>query len=247
MLGFGLLVVSMPLYFVRTVHLSAGQFGLGLTIAVTAGLVAGVPIGDLADRRGPLQTYKAMLLVQCAVGIAFLFVRNFAGFVVVAVADTVALNASLAAAGPLLRRVGGEDAAGFRSATYAIANLGLAVGTAASSIALQIDTPTAHKTLISINALTYLIAWVILSRLPHYDPLPQPPTAARWGVLRDRAFVAYAALAAAMSLEFFLITLLIPLWVANYTHAPRWCIPMFLLLSTLLVVLFQVRIGSQVH
>jgi MFS family permease len=247
MFGLGLLVVSMPVYFTRIVGLSAGQFGLGLTIAVAVGLLAGVPIGDLADRRGPLQTARAMLLVQCAVAIAWLFVNNFAAFTVIAAVDTLALNAWMAAAGALLRRVGGEDAAGFRAQTYAISSSGIALGTACSAIALQIDTPAAYKTLICINGLTCLVAWGILRRLPRYDPLPKPAAAPRWGVISDRAFVAYTALAGAMSLQFFVLTLLIPLWVVQYTHAPRWSIPMFLLMNTILEVLFQVHIGSQVR
>ncbi|MFL6162165.1 MAG: MFS transporter [Jatrophihabitantaceae bacterium] len=244
--GLGLLVVSMPLYFTRVVGLPVGQVGLGLTIAVGTGLLAGVPIGDLADRRGPLATYLAVLLVQFAVALAFLFIRNFAGFVVVAVADTLALTASFAAGGALLRRVGGDDAVGFRASAYAVTNLGLALGSACSAIALQIDTPTAYHLLIIINAVTCLGAWVILRGLPNYDPLPKPASATRWGVLSDRAFVAYTVLAGGMSLRFYVITLLLPLWVVEHTHAPRWSIPIFLLINTMLVVLFQVRVGSRV-
>ena len=51
--GFGLVITSMVLYFTRVVHLSAVQVGLGMTIAGLVGLIAGVPIGDLADRHGP--------------------------------------------------------------------------------------------------------------------------------------------------------------------------------------------------
>jgi hypothetical protein len=42
MYGTGLLLVSMPLYFTRIVHLSAGQVGLGLTIAATITLLVGL-------------------------------------------------------------------------------------------------------------------------------------------------------------------------------------------------------------
>lgn len=245
--GFGLLIVSMPLYFTRIVHLSVGQVGLGLTIAVTSGLLMGVPIGHLADRRGPLEVAKAMLLLQCGTAVAFLFIRNFAGFVAVAVADTLALNASMAADGSLLRRVGGDDAASFRASTYAISNLGITLGTVGCGIAIQVGTPTAYHVLISVDAASFLAAWAVLRRLPHYDPVPAPATASRWGVLADKPFVAYTALAAAMNLEFFVITLMLPLWVLYHTHAPRWSIPMFSLINTILVVLLQVRIGGRVE
>jgi hypothetical protein len=245
--GFGLLIVAAPLYFTRIVGLSVAQVGLGLTIGVSAGLLVGVPIGHLADRRGPVQTAKAMLLLQFAVAIGFLFIHDFVTFVIIAIADTVALNAFLAANGAVLRRLAANDTAGFRALTYAIWNLGIALGTACSAIMIQLDTPAAFYALIIGNAVTFLVAWVILRRLPHYEPLPKPATASRWGVLADRAFVVYTALQSAMVLSGFMITLLLPLWVAFNTEAPRWCIPMFLLINTIMVVLLQVRIGKRVQ
>jgi hypothetical protein len=247
MYGNGMLMVSMPLYFTRIVHLSAERVGLGLTIAAAVTLLAGLPIGDLADRRGPLEVTKIVLLVQFGSALAFLFVRNFAGLVVVATADTLTARAILSAEGALLRRVAGEDMAGFRASTHAITNLGFSLGIACSGVAIQIGTPTAYHVLISVDALTFLGAWVVLRRLPHYEPLPKPAAAPRWGVLRDRPFVAFSVLAAAMCLEFNVITLLLPLWVADDTQAPRWCISMSLVINTIMVVLLQVRVGSRVQ
>jgi Major Facilitator Superfamily len=247
MYGNGLLIVSMPLYCTRIVHLSAERVGLGMTIAAAVTLLATLPIGDLADRRGPLEVTKAILLVQCGSALAFLFIRNLGSFVAVATADMLAARAILSAEGALLRRVAGEDMAGFRASTHAITNLGFSIGIACSGIAIELDTPTAYHVLISVDALTFLGTWVVLCRLPRYDPLPKPATAPRWGVLLDRPFVAFSVLAAAMSLEFSVITLLLPLWVVDHTHAPRWCIPMTLLINTTLVVFLQIRIGSKVQ
>jgi hypothetical protein len=239
--------VSMPLYFTRIVHLSVGQVGLGLTIAAAIGLSAGIPIGRLADRRGPLGTAQLMLLLQCGSSIAFLFISNFAGLVAVAAAQGLAGSGWVAADGALLRRVAVEDAAGFRASTHAIFNLGLAFGTACSTIAIQIGTPTAYHVLISIDALSYLGALAAMRRLPHYDPLPTPTTAPRWGVLADKPFVAFTALAGAISIQFMVIPLLLPLWVADHTHAPRWSIPMAVLVNTILIALLQARVGSRVQ
>ena len=245
--GGGLLLVSLPLYFTRIVHLSAAQVGLGLTIAATATLLTGLPIGDLADRRGPLQVATTMLLVQCGATLAFLVIHSFIGFVVVATVDTLAGRAILTAEGALLRRVAGEDAPSFRSATHAITNVGFSLGIAGCSVAIQLSTPIAYHALIVVDALTFLGAWVVLRRLPRYEPLPKPAAERRWGVLRDRPFVAFAALGAASSLQFSVITLLVPLWVVTQTHAPRWCISLSLVINTVLVVLFQVRLGGGVQ
>jgi hypothetical protein len=244
--GFGLLIVSMGLYFTRIVHLPVAQVGLALAIAVTISLLSGVPIGHLADRHGPLGTAKAMLLIQCCTAVSFLFVQNFAGLVAAATADMLAMNASVAASESLLRRVGGEDAVGFRSSTYAIQNLGIGLGTVGCGVVIQIGTPTAYHAMIALDALSFLGAWLVLNRLPQYPALPRPAGAPRWGVLADRPFVAYTALAGAMNLQLYVINMLLPLWVVDATRAPRWTVAMFYLINNALIALFQVRIGSRV-
>ncbi|NJC11455.1 MFS family permease [Micromonospora profundi] len=246
--GTGLLMVSLPLYLIRVVELSAMEVGLGLTIAATITLVAGMPLGDLADRRGPLGMTKAMLLVQCAATIGLLFITNFATFVVVVTVEMVAGRAIVNAEGALLRRVADDSAAGFRSLTHAITNVGFSLGFAGSGIAIQIGTPAAFQAVIVVNALTFIGAWIVLHRaMPRYDPLPVPHESLRWGVLRDKAFVAFSVVGAAFSLQFSVLLLLLPVWVAEKTNAPGWAISASLVINTVLVVAFQVRLGGKVQ
>jgi MFS family permease len=245
--GFGLIMTAIPLYATKIVHLSAARAGLGLTIAGLIGVAATIPIGDLADRRGPRGTVQAVMLVQAAAAICYLFVRNFTEFTVVATLDTLSMNASLSAdGGALLRRVGGEEAAEFRAQIQAVINLGISLGVAACGAAVQIGTPAAYRSLFVVNALTFLVAWMIVRRLPRYEPLPKPEGGRRWEVVADKPFVAYTVLSGAMFIQYFVIIFLLPLWVVDHTHAPRWSISLFVLINTVLVVLFQVRIGRNI-
>jgi predicted MFS family arabinose efflux permease len=82
--GFGLIITSMVLYFTRVVHLSAVQVGLGMTIAGLIGLIAGVPVGDLADRHGPRVVVRVTFLVSFLATLAYLFIRDWDAFVAVA-------------------------------------------------------------------------------------------------------------------------------------------------------------------
>jgi Major Facilitator Superfamily len=245
--GFGLFVFASSLYFTRVVHLSIGEVGLGLSIAGLIGLVAGIPMGDLADRRGPREMVRVMYLVQFLTTLSYVFIHNFVGFVVVATVDMLAMSASESAGGPLTRRVGGEDAASFRAVTRAVTNLGISFGAVGCGIAVQIDTPDAYRALIIVNALSFLACAVISGRLPHYEPLPQPESGPRWGALTDKAFVVYSAHAGAISIQYFVIMLPLPLWIVTHTSAPRWSISLFTLINTILCVLFQVRVGKNVQ
>ena len=93
---------------------------------------------DRADRRSASRrtgrparsrsVVRVTLLVQFLSALSYLFIRDFAAFVVVSTVDMLAMNANQAADGALLRRVGGEDAAVFRSANHAITNVGISLG-----------------------------------------------------------------------------------------------------------------------
>ena len=245
--GFGLVVTSLVLYFTRVVHLGSLQVGLGLTISGLIGLVAGVPVGALADRHGPRTVVRVTFLLQFLSALGYLFIRDFAAFVVVATVDMLAMNANQAADGALLRRVGGDGAAVFRSATHAITNVGISLGAVGCAIAVQIGTADAYRALIAVNALTFLGAWLVSGRLPKYEPLPVPDDdGPRWGALADRAFVGYAAHNALMSMQYMILLLPLPLWIVGHTRAPGWSVGALLLLNTFIVIAFQVRVGRNV-
>ncbi|WP_329562847.1 MFS transporter [Kitasatospora sp. NBC_01266] len=144
--GNGLFNTASVLYFTRVVHLPAGRIGLGLTIAGLIGLLAGVPAGELADRRGPRAVLLLTLAVQTATMTAFLFVHGWAAFTAIATLDLLALSASNAARGALVARIGGERPAEFRAKLRTFVNIGVVLGTVGAAVAVQIDTglPTAR-------------------------------------------------------------------------------------------------------
>ncbi|TNH28024.1 MFS transporter [Micromonospora orduensis] len=244
--GSGLLLGSLPLYFTRIVDLPAAQVGVGLTAAALVTLVTGLMVGEMADRRGPLEVVKAVLLLDAAAMFAFLFINNFVTFLLAATVHAVASSAVATAEGALLRRVAGDEAAGYRSSIHAITNLGLSLGLIPGGIAIQLGTATAFKTLIVLDVISFLVAWAVLTRLPSYPPLPKPATGPRWIALRDRPYVSFAVLAAAIHPQFYVLTLLLPLWVVEETNAPRWAIPLSLVINTILIIMLQVRLGGEV-
>jgi hypothetical protein len=218
-----------------------------LTIAGLIGLVAGVPTGDLADRYGPREVLRCAMAIQFLTTFSYIFIRNFAGFFIVVTLDMLAMTASSAADGALSRRVGGAEATRFRASLRALANLGISFGSVGCGIAVQINTPASYRTLIITNALMFLVGVAVVNRLPHYEPLPKHESAARWEALSDKPFIAYAAVSGAMSMQFSVLMLLLPLWLVMHTHAPRWSVALFTLINTVLCVLFQVRVGRDVH
>jgi MFS family permease len=246
--GTGLIVTAMTLYAIRVVHLTAERSGLALTIAGLVGLLASMPVGRLADRRGPRGVLGLSLLVVAAAAAGYVFfARSFVSYLIVAVVDGSALSSSLTANVALLRRVGGDDATTFRSQANAVLNLGMAFGIATAGVAIQLNTVNAYRALFLGNALSCLICVAGLSRLPRFEPLPGAHEESPFAALRDRPFLGYTVLSGAMYMQYFVLGLLLPVWVVFHTNAPRWSVAAFVIINTVMVVLFQVRVGATVQ
>ncbi|MGF1428132.1 MFS transporter [Kitasatospora sp. LaBMicrA B282] len=245
--GNGLFNTASVLYFTRVVHLPAGRLGLGLTVAGLIGLVAGVPAGALADRRGPRAVVLLTLAAQTTSMLAFLFVRNTVEFTAVATLDLLALSANNAARGALIVRVGGERPAAFRARLRTFTNLGVVLGTFGAATAVELDTRAAYTALILLNAASYVGCGLLLLRVPAYPAVPAPTRTGRWVALRDRPFALVAALDGAMGLQYQVAALLLPIWLAQHTAAPRWTVAAVSALNSACCVLFQIPIGSRVN
>jgi hypothetical protein len=212
------------------------------------GLLAAMPIGRLADRHGPRNVYRVVLLALGAAAAGYvLFAHSFTSFLIVTTVDGSALIASGAANVALLRRVGGEGATTFRSQTAAVLNVGITLGVATAAVALELNTVNAYRALFLGNALTCLVGAAVLGRLPKYEPLPGAREESPFTALRDRPFVAYTVLSGAMYMQYFVLIVLLPVWVVYHTSAPRWTVSAFVIINTVIVVLFQVRIGKTVQ
>jgi hypothetical protein len=162
----------------------------------------------------------------------------------VAIVDGAALQGSIATDIALLRRVGGDEAVNFRAITQRVVDVGISLGIAGAAV--QINTATSYRSLFLLHGLTCLANIAILSRLPRYRPLPGAKEESPWAALKDRPFVAYAALSGAMYMQYFVLAVLVPVWIVYHTNAPRWSISLFVLINTILITLFQVRVGKKV-
>lgn len=240
--GNGLWMVVSALYLTRSVGLSIGQTGLALTITALVGLVVSAPLGYLADRVGP----RGMLvggLAAMAVGTAALtLVDSFASFLVVAVPTAVFEAAQRAAKGAVIAGAVPPDRRVYtRAYLRSLTNIGISGGAALAGVGLAVDTRAAYLALILADAVTYLIAAGILSRLAPIPATPAPVTGPRLTALRDRPFLVFVVLDGLMATHFGLFEVALPLWVAHRTDAPRWMIAALFLVNTAAVILLQVR------
>jgi hypothetical protein len=246
--GNGLWMTSSALFLHRMVGLSVAQIAAGLTVAALVTMAASVPLGYLADRRGPRGVQLASLVIQGALTVALAGVTlvparaAFPVFLLVSVLAAVADAGSRGARGAI---IGGALPADQRVRTRAylraVTNLGISVGALVAGVGLAVDRPAAYLGLILGDAVTYLVAALVVTRLPALPPVPVVHGQPRLIVLRDKSFLACTVLDGLMSIHLDILTFALPLWIASRTTAPAWLIAVLFLVNTSVIVLLQVR------
>lgn len=246
--GDGAFIVTSALFFTRVVGLSTAQVGLGLTIAWLVGFLTGVPLGNLADRKGP-RGVAILLALSTAVSVgSFLFVRSFPLFLIAAIAYASSQTGLTAARQALLAGlVQPAERTRIRAFLQSTVNAGLAVGAALGGVALRFDTAPAYLTVFAIDAASFLIAAVLIHRVPAVKPVTlRVAGEPRLAVLHDRPYAVLALLNAVMLMFMPLLSLVAPLWIVERTNAPSWVVASLLIINTLGVTFFQVRIARSV-
>lgn len=244
--GDGVFLVTSALYFTRVVGLSASQVGLALTVGWGAGLLTGVPVGHLADRRGPRGTsVTTAALTGAAVG-SLLLATSFRTFFAAVLLYTVSQCGLAAARQALLAGlVAPAERTRVRAQLQATANAGLAIGAAIGGVALYFDTRAAYLIVLGLDAVALLVAALLLSRLAAVPRVLRIAGEPALAVLRDRPYAIVAGLNAVLLLYMPLLSVVLPLWIVGHTDAPRWSAAALLILNTVGVVLFQVRIAGR--
>ncbi|MGW8557511.1 MFS transporter [Streptomyces tubercidicus] len=246
--GDGAFYVCSALYFTRVIGLSPTQIGLGLTMAWAVGSVAGVPLGALADRRGPRGTAVLLALATSLAVASFLFIRSFVPFLVVVALYATAQCGLAAARQALLAGLVDRSArTGVLAHLQSTLNAGLALGAALGGLALQYDTQEAYRAVFALDAVGFLICTALLLLLPAVAPVTgRTGGEPRFAVLRDRPYAVLTLLNAVLLLRMPLLSLAIPLWIVTRTDAPSWLVSALFVLNTLGVMAFQVRMARRV-
>lgn len=242
--GTGLYLAGSALFFTTIVGLSTAQVGIGLSAAGLLGMIAQTPMGWVADRYGPRAVLIALNIWRCAGFVAYAFVHDVVGFVVVAALLGIAEQASLPVYQALVEQVVGTEHRTAMSARLRVAyNVGFTVGALLCTVALGIGTRDAFLTIILGDAATFLVAAALLPTVR----TSRPPGAVRMGgvlrlrALRDRWYVAVAGINAVLLLHMTLLIIAVPLWITTRTGAPTALVGILLVVNTVLAILFQVR------
>lgn len=242
--GHGILMSVSVLYFTRTVHISAGQVGLALSLGAAIGMLGSIPAGHLADRFGPRAITIACLFLLGVFVAGYALVTGFVGLIVAVSLALMAETATDAARGSLVAGLIPPDER-VRTFSYmrSVANIGIAAGAVAGGVALYFDTKAVYLGVLVLGGVLFLVSGAA------YFAVPSVPATARKGesltaVLRDRPYVVLALLNTVLVMHITILTVALPIWITTQTSSPAWTYSVALILNTVLVVLLQVRVSK---
>jgi MFS family permease len=242
--GNGALVTTFALYFTRVVGLRPTQVALALSAGALAGLLVQVPAGHLADLRGPRKVLQTLTSGAGIAMLGLLFARSV--WALVAVMAVIALfdrGAQAVRNGYVARLAEGGQGVQFKAYLRAVTNVGISCGALAGGLALWVDQGWAYLAVFGLDAATCVVTSMWFSRLPHIAPAPVRVSGEpRLAVLHDLPFVVITVLSGVTSMHFILMELALPLWISQYTSAPRSLVAITLMIDTVCVALFQVRL-----
>ncbi|MFF4367827.1 MFS transporter [Streptomyces sp. NPDC001594] len=266
--GTGVWAASSVLFFTFVVGLDAGRLGLMLGIGAVAG-IAGSPLaGHLADRYPVRPLLIACHLLRLAALFAMLVVTRFELLLLIVALTHLGDRAAKTLEMLFATRVAGERRATYQALSRSAANAGYAVGAGIAAIGLAVGTRGAYEVLILGNALSFLVASVLVwrTREPHghgrliaaagpegEGPEGEggagpgaTPSAARRSPWRDRGYLRFVLLDMPLNLDDSLLNVGLPLWLVHHTDAPHAVVPAFLALNTVLVVVLQLAVSAKV-
>ena len=246
-IGNGLFFTVEVIFFTRSVGLSGHEVALGLGIAAAVGLIVSVPAGHLADRRGPRELSAASCVFEGLAMAAFTLVHSFAGFVFVSALGSIFSSASGSTRAALMSRFGvGEQRVHVRAFQRAVTNFGMSIGMVIAGVALAIDTRDAYLTMVLSNAVTFIVSAYFVMQLPAMPPVPLSAGDKRAPmsvVLTDRRYLTASALNGLFWIHFVVQSVGLPLWIIDHTRAPRWWVALLLIINTVMIITFQVRLS----
>jgi MFS family permease len=240
--GSGLFMPITLLYFLAMTDLSLVQIGTALSLSAVLTMPGAFVIGSLVDRFGPRSMMLAGNLVQAVGMVAYLWADSLLAVALWTALLNIGRQAFWGSFGNVVTAI---SAPGEREVWFgflqAVRNLGYSIGGVLAGVALQIGTDLAYETVVVVNAVTFVVAFVLLLDVPdHRAAHPDDAPVEGWGVvLRDRAYLRlvvgqFGFVAGMMVLNFAL-----PVYVAETIDLPGWVVGAIFTLNTAMVGLGQ--------
>ncbi|MFH9861029.1 MFS transporter [Streptomyces sp. NPDC017202] len=242
-LGDGLWFSMWAVYLTSVQGVPAATMGLAMGLGGGLGLLAALPVGTLTDRLGARETLVAVTVLRAAFSLTFLATHAFWPLLVAAALFTSMETAAKGSKVALVHLMLPErDCLPVLARARVVQHLLYAAGAGAAAWVLAHQSAAPYHGAVIVNSFTFVISAAILARLPHVPPVPAARRQVSTAALRNIPFTAIMSSTALLALCWALLSSGLPLWLKEDTAAPVWIAPLSVLVSSLLIALFQVRV-----
>ena len=242
-LGDGLWFTTWAVYFTQERGIAPATVGLGMAVAAAAGLAAAVPVGVLADRRGPRGVLVAVTVVRAAAMAAYLHGGGSTAFLITTVAFVALANGATAVRTALVAALVTDDARRIRALAQqrVVQHIGYAAGAGLGALVLADGRSGAYQLAIAVNAVGFLVLAALTATVPAPPPTATPPARPPVRqVLRDLPYAAVVGATAVLSLCWAMLSTGLPLWITGHTGLPAALSGAVVVLSSAGIALLQV-------
>ena len=243
--GEGAFLTGSAFFFTQLVGLSAGQVGIGLTVAGVVSFFFAVPLGKLADRIGPKRMWALGSFAGAALYATWPFIHGFPAYLAMMIVLEVVSTAGWSGRGAYTLDVfSREERVQSQAFMRAALNIGFTLGAGIGFLALAAPS---DRFVLMVPVLTALILTanaLFITRLPDatHDKAPvSEEHLVNPGALKNRGFLGLMACDGILGTNQVLLNVVIPLWLVQETDAPRELLAGLFATNTILAVLLQVR------
>lgn len=240
--GNGIFLGGSAVYLTQVVGLSATQVGIGLSLAGLAGLASSTILGVVADRMGARPTLSIVLFAGAAAYLLYPLVLSPLSFFVLA----AMIGALEWGCGPSFISLIAEftperKRVRVRAILRVLFNVGFGLGSLTAAVLTGANSELLIRLFPVINAATFVVAAILVLRLPKVDARPIAPGSARFKALRDVPFLRVVGVTTILALQTSVLTVGIPLWIVVGTGLPKPLAPALIAVNAVAVVALQVR------
>jgi hypothetical protein len=243
-IGTGLFLAGAAIFFVRSIGLTAAQVGLGLSVGGAVGFATTVPIGVLGDRLGPRRLLVLFQLWRAACLVALVFVSDVVSFTVVAALMAIAETATPSLTQAVVASaVDGESRVRNMAILRSTRNVGFSMGVLLAAPLIAAGSAAAFSAIMFGDALSFVVAALILARVPLTRVAAVSPRLGFLTVLgsfHDWRYAGLASLNSVLTLHMTILVFGIPLWLIHATSAPSGLVAVLMVLNTVMAVVLQV-------
>ncbi|MCR6031929.1 MFS transporter [Nocardioides sp. zg-579] len=239
--GSGVFMPVSVLYFLMTTDLSLVQVGGVLSLASLLALPVGPLLGGVVDRLGAKQVLLAGNLLQAVGFAAYLVTDSFAGLTFWTVVVTVGRTAFWGSYGTIVAAISrpGERETWF-GFLGALRNVGFAVGGLVAGAAITVGTQAAYASIVVVNAVSYVVALVLLLAVPATARTGHRPAAGSWAtVLRDRPYWLLWTVQLGYCFSMMVLNVAMPVYATTVLGLSGWVTGAVFTLNTVMVGLGQ--------